>query len=464
MNKKLAKAMSYVNEKYIAQAALRKKRRYRPLILAAAAILAAVILFNVPSIPLALSARAVSIASESRKTDRPNRKSDDYQLWLEARQQRSETVERSRPAVAEFARKGSGEFLPGDKNALWSPVNAYIALGMTAELTGSHTQQSVLELLGMENTDQLRSTVSAVWEELYQKEGKEISILANSLWLDKEVDFHQPVMDDLAYHYYADVYQRDLQGKGTGKAVSRWINTQTGGMLDGAADSGAMMENTMMALVSTIYFRSQWSSKFNRNNNTQGTFQGIRGDIECTFMNKKEAEMNYYWAEDYGAVQLFLKNDCSMWFILPDPDKGIPDVLEAGDYMDMISQSRDFPADNHKWMKVNLSVPKFDVSAETDLRAGLENLGLGELFQFYGNDFSSSVGSDVPVYLENITQNTRITVEEEGVTAASYIKLRFGAGAAAPPEEIIDFVLDRPFLFAISCNGIPMFMGTVQMP
>ena len=132
--------------------------------------------------------------------------------------------------------------------------------------------------------------------------------------------------------------------------------------------------------------------------------------------------------------------------------------------MDMISQSRDFPADNHKWMKVNLSVPKFDVSAETDLRAGLENLGLGELFQFYGNDFSSSVGSDVPVYLENITQNTRITVEEEGVTAASYIKLRFGAGAAAPPEEIIDFVLDRPFLFAISCNGIPMFMGTVQMP
>ena len=66
--------------------------------------------------------------------------------------------------------------------------------------------------------------------------------------------------------------------------------------------------------------------------------------------------------------------------------------------------------------------------------------------------------------LQDNLRRTRITVEEEGVTAASYIKLRFGAGAAAPPEEIIDFVLDRPFLFAISCNGIPMFMGTVQMP
>lgn len=463
MNKKLAEAMSYINEKYIAQAASRKKRRYQPLVLAAAAVLAVVILFNVPSLPLALSARAVSVASESRKMERPNIRSDKFDLWLEERERREKAIEQVVPTVAEFAGKGSREFLQGDQNALWSPVNAYIALGMTAELTGGHTRQSVLELLGMEDTQQLRQGISAIWEELYLKEGKEISILANSLWLDDQVDFHQDVMDELSYHYYADVYQRDLQGKRTGKAVSRWISAQTGGILD-SGGSGAMMENTMMALVSTIYFRSQWSSKFQKINNTQGIFHGIRGDLECTYMNKKEAQMNYYWAEDYGAVQLVLKNDCRMWFILPDPDKSIQDVLEAGDYMAMLSRSDAFPEGNHKWMKVNLSVPKFDVAAETDLRKGLENLGVGDLFQLYGNDFSPSVDSELPVYLENITQNTRVTIEEEGVTAASYIKLRFGAGAAQPPEEIIDFVLDRPFVFAITHDTIPMFVGTVQMP
>ena len=40
------------------------------------------------------------------------------------------------------------------------------------------------------------------------------------------------------------------------------------------------------------------------------------------------------------------------------------------------------------------------------------------------------------------------------VTAASYILLEFGAGAAMPPDEIIDFVLDRPFVFAITSNQI----------
>jgi UDP-N-acetylmuramoyl-L-alanyl-D-glutamate--2,6-diaminopimelate ligase len=33
-----------------------------------------------------------------------------------------------------------------------------------------------------------------------------------------------------------------------------------------------------------------------------------------------------------------------------------------------------------------------------------------------------------------------------------------------PPEEIIDFILDRPFIFAIITESIPLFMGTVNTP
>ena len=37
----------------------------------------------------------------------------------------------------------------------------------------------------------------------------------------------------------------------------------------------------------------------------------------------------------------------------------------------------------------------------------------------------------------------------------------WGAGAAMPPEEIIDFILDRPFIFAID-QGVPLFVGTIN--
>ena len=43
-------------------------------------------------------------------------------------------------------------------------------------------------------------------------------------------------------------------------------------------------------------------------------------------MNKKEYHMNYYWGEDFGAVQMSLENGSSMWFILPDEGKTVDEL------------------------------------------------------------------------------------------------------------------------------------------
>ena len=222
--------------------------------------------------------------------------------------------------------------------------------------------------------------------------------------------------------------------------------------------------NSMLALASTVYFQSQWSEKCSSINNTEKPFHTNDGDVTCTFMNKKLAEMNYYWSDNFGAVQLFLENGSSMWFILPDEGKTVDDVLNSGAYMAMITNSETFPYENHKWMKVNLSVPKFDISSSVDLEPALKEMGLTRIFEPFGNDFSTSVNSETPVFLDSINQDTRVTIDEDGVKAASYIILDFGAGAAPPPDEIIDFILDRPFIFAITTESIPLFMGTVNNP
>ena len=91
-------------------------------------------------------------------------------------------------------------------------------------------------------------------------------------------------------------------------------------------------------------------------------------------------------------------------------------------------------------------------------------MGLTGIFDPLGNDFSTSVDSEIPVFLDSINQDTRVTIDEDGVKAASYIILEFGAGAAQPPDEIIDFILDRPFVFAITTESIPMFVGAVNNP
>jgi len=470
---------------YVKDAKENKKRRTPKAIKwlggIAAALAIIILVNNMPGIPLLVTAKTVSAASDSRKLPRPKGGIDsaEYEEWRAQLSARQTGVESARLPIAEFSELISEEVLSGTdgENRVWSPINAYIALAMTAELTGGETRADVLGVLGINSIEVLRKNISAVWEEIYENNGKEISVLANSLWLDKDVKYVKETMDAISHHYYASVFKGDLGSERTNKDIANWMRNQTGGMLkDRTGNVDLPPDAQVLTMASTVYFQSKWSDEFNKSANTQGIFHGSEGDVECTFMNKEKYHMNYYWADDYGAVQLTTENGSSMWFILPDEGKTVNDVLASGDYMAMMTvpSAWDDTAKNRKWMKVNLSVPKFDVYASTDLKGALQKAGLEDLFEPYGNnfpegnDFTPSViqvnEANDPVYLHSINQDTRVTIDEQGVTAASYIELNFGAGAAAPPDEIIDFTVDRPFVFAITKSGIPMFVGTVNMP
>ena len=464
MNEKVAQALGYIDAKYITAAAKRKKRKHFWLG-AAAAVLALVFLFQTPNIPLIITAKTVSLSSQSRKMERPDVRSDKYDLWYEESQTRTGIVKTAMAPVIDFSANCSAKVLAGTdaKNRVWSPINAYVALAITAELTDGENRQRMMELLGVTELDELRTKVSALWEQVYQDNGKEISVLANSLWLDNDVTYRQEALDILAYHYYTSVYQGDLGSGRTNRDIANWLRNQTGGLLDKRTGSVNISPEAVLTLASTIYFQSQWDDKFQSSNNSEKTFHAADGDVLCTFMNKKLAKMNYYWAEDYGAVRLGLENSSSMWFILPDEDKTVDDVLSSNDYMAMVTNSDAFPEENHKRMKVNLSVPKFDVSSSIDLEPALKELGLTDIFAPVGNHFSTAFDSQMPVFLDSINQDTRVTIDEDGVKAASYIVIE-GVGSTEPPKEIIDFVLDRPFVFAITSNSIPLFVGTVNHP
>ena len=118
MNEKVAKALSYVDEKYVAAAAKRKKKN-RYWLGAVAAVLALVLIFNIPSIPFAISAKAVSIASDSRQTERPDL--DDYtdrdewraelDKWQAAQTLQQETAKNALIGLTPFFTAGSAQFL-----------------------------------------------------------------------------------------------------------------------------------------------------------------------------------------------------------------------------------------------------------------------------------------------------------------------------------------------------------------
>lgn len=465
--RKLEEALGEVNSRHIAEAAapVKKKKNALPWIGAIAAVLALVLAGRFLEIPMAVEAGAVSLA-QPRTDPRPDFEQyedneqylADVEAWLARSEARNATVQEALQSMGGFFRKSTGLFLAGEGNQLYSPINACIGLSMAAELTAGNTRQQLLDALGVADTETLANYISTLWESAYYQDGKEICTLASSLWLDDKVGFQQSAMDTLAHDYFVSVYRQDLQSRQALTDIQDWLNNNTGGHLKKSVQNVELPMEAVLALYSTIYFQSKWGSEFNEANNTTGPFHTPGGDVTATYMNKKENKMTYYWGDSFGAVALGLKNGSRMWLILPDEGKTTADLLAEGEYMDMILGQWE----NSKYIKVNLSVPKFDIQATKDLREGLEEMGITDMFQFGTADFSASLKE--PAAFSAANQAVRVTIDETGVTAAAYLELP-AAGEAPPPEEIIDFILDRPFLFVIAdYSGIPLFAGTVAQP
>lgn len=439
-HKKFAEALNEVDDRYIAEAVKGKKRRKLYWVSAAAAMLALTLAIGAVARPV-ISVKALSKADYSQSSK------SHYQEIHGCVQTLSGFFT---DVISQILSDSHGE------NQVFSPANLYMGLSALTELTGG--DEELLALLQAEDLDALRKQTELIWN-MSRYEEKNPVLLASSVWLDEDLKYNQQTMDILAQHHYTSVYQGDFGTGRTNRAISAWLNRQTGNLLKDTTDNISLDPSTVFALYSTIYFQAKWSEEFNSSKNTKGVFHAAGGDKTATFMNKENMWAYYYWGEDFSAVSLSLKGN-QMWIILPDKGKTADDVLSGEEYGQMLFG--DYR--NSKYMKVILSLPKFDIRSSGDLKEDLQVMGVTDIFDREKADFSAALNTDGPVWLASVNQATRVAIDEEGVTAASYIEFP-GATSPAPPEEVIEFIVDRPFIFVVTNNwDIPLFAGVVNEP
>ena len=185
------------------------------------------------------------------------------------------------------------------------------------------------------------------------------------------------------------------------------------------------------------------------------------------FMHKSRMTGAYYWGERFSAVSQFFTNSRSMWYYLPDEGVSPEELLRDEEFLSFLTLSArsKWAWENQKAMFISLSVPKFDVVSDLDLLPGLESLGVTDALDWTISDYTPLTADSSEIYLSQARHAARVTIDEEGCEAAAYVVLAPGSGASAPPEDEIDFVLDRPFLFAITGpDGLPLFVGVVNQP
>ena len=369
------------------------------------------------------------------------------------------------PLQAFFARS-AGIFLTADKgrNRVYSPLNVYMALAMLAQLTDGEGREQILTVLGSGSMDALRQQVSDVWNDNYRNDGALTSVLASSLWLNRDVTFQQETMDTLSRDFYASSYRGEMGSERFNEALQSWLNEQTGGLLEEQAGKIELDSETVLALATTVYFKAKWGYEFSKKRTAPDTFHAPSGNVEADFMHQQD-DQAYYWGERFAAVEQHFEGGGSMWFLLPDEGVTPEALLFDSEAMDFLFTAVKSEWENKEFLIVNKAIPKFDVSSQFELDDGLRALGVTDVFDPALADFSPmTADADIPIAVSQANHAARVVIDEEGCTASAFTVIP-SPGAEKPPDEEVDFVLNRPFIFCITgLSGLPLFVGIVNYP
>lgn len=393
-----------------------------------------------------------------------------YDRWLEERNEYWGAYNERTPELGNFIKNSIPAFLGNTEgNAIYSPVNVYMALALLGETSDGESREQILDALGCESVEEMRTDANAVWKALYTDDGASKTILANSVWLRDDSEYNKSTLDLLASDYYASSYRGKMGSDEYNKALQSWLNEQTDDMLTDQVKGLGMEPETTFALASTLLYNAKWADEFNPEFTETGIFHSSVGDTECEFM--KDSNTGYlFMGEEFTAVcRNFAENGGHMMFVLPNEGTTPEELAVSDEFGDLVncggrdSGMKEYTDktcwENDERAIINLSVPKFDVSSQLRLNEGLGKLGITDITDETKADFSPITND--PAFLDEMIHGARVTVDEKGCSAASYVLSLCGATSA--PLKTVDFTLDRPFIFIIAgYDGLPLYIGIVN--
>ena len=349
---------------------------------------------------------------------------------------------------------------PTRENPVCSPLNIALALSMLAETTGGESRQQILDLLGAEDLESLRTMAAGTLAKATYENEQGTSLPAGSLWLRNDMaDYSSEVLQRLAEIYGVSSYEGTMGSDLYNALFRSWLNEQTHELLAEQTAGQGLEESTMIAIAAAIYYHADWAKPFQ--DVLQGTFHGNDGDTDVEMLSD-EWKTAYYRGEHYGAVRLPLSDGLGFWLFLPDEGYTPETILADDGYLQFMKGEAE---PEFERTRIRVQMPKFDLAAQTDLIGDLQALGVTDIFDSTLADFSPLLGHSVPVSVDKADHAARVKADEYGLTAAAYTVFSVNATTALQAEPPMEFICDRPFLFAAADeSGLVWFEGLVNAP
>jgi serpin B len=376
-------------------------------------------------------------------------------------------------AVNDFGFRTAAAILAGNqagKNVNYSPLSLYYALAIAASGAGGETAAELHDLLGVADTATLDKQSGMLYRNLYFDNEIGKFLIANSLWLDDDMNgepviFKDNFVKNAAENYYASSHSVDFSDPKTADAMADWIAKNTNGTLLPELE---VDPEQILSIINTVYYHDEWTDRFDAQKTEPGSFYLSKGEeVEIDFMKQTFDTGMFYRGDGYTRASLALKNGGSMVFILPDEGVSPADLVATQEKLEDVFTGGEFFSGEVVW-----EIPKFSFQSKLELKEILQALGVESSFLPAKANFSGI--TDHLAYISSLTQETHIAINEDGVEASAFTDLAFAG--AMQPEDRAEMILNRPFLFGITtyvsypdtdgCRSLetPYFIGICENP
>lgn len=339
-----------------------------------------------------------------------------------------------------------------EENFLYSPLSLYYSLAILYAFSSDVAEEELNTLLGMTKEDIL-AQIQTLTNQLPKTDEYTDFFLANTVYYDNtESVYVSDIMEEYQSVYPYELDEVDFPSGEAGRRLAEKITEGTDGFLTLTESDFDYLRDFSFLINNTIYYRGSWALPFDNEVTQDGTFYALDGSEEIVQMMNKTTFSKYYESNQAKAAQIMFKDGSSMIFILPDENQSITELLSDSTEMMKIIQPSTYYESSH----LIFSVPKFEFFSEFKLKETMKSLGLSSIFFPSRSNFSQIVDSEF--FVENISQITKIQVDEEGVKVAASTTIY--SSTTSVTIDYIEFNVNRPFLYVIlSPDEIPMFFG-----
>ena len=386
-----------------------------------------------------------------------------FDAWWESLETRQNAEIENPDGLKRFVENSSRSLLKSEipENMIYSPLSLWLELDLIAQLTTGQSRSQILDVLGEETLESLSAQTESLWRSQYWDDGKAACIPGVSLWLDQKVGIDEGDVSELSTEHMTSVFHGDVRNPEYNHALQYWINQMTRGQLDEAVSSLQFDQNALLSAASTLYCNGRWETPFLVEDTSPSVFHAPDNDIELDFLNARDRDTLYY-GTGFTACIRGVGESQKAAFVLPDSTTSIEELVEDSEVFRFLDSPETW--ENQEELMVTFSMPKLDLESELSLNSSLESMGIVDIFSEEKADFSEILVSNDPLSVSSLLQLARVKMDEEGIEAAA-VTISNVLGALLMPEKEVDFILDRPFMFALlGPKNVPLFIGAVYYP